>query len=85
MTNDVVTYTDPWSRRLITEESVTNRNCKHTYDKATVMKFLDKANKDKKTLECPNVGCNQKNPITKDCLYTDLEIQRKVARQKGRR
>jgi len=85
VTNDVVTYTDPWSRKLITEESLTNRNCKHTYDKTTVLKFLDKAAKDKKPLKCPVVGCNQKNPITKDVLYTDPEIQRKVVKQRGKK
>lgn len=84
VTEDEVRYTDPWTRKLITEESVTNKNCKHTYDKATAIKFLENAKKNRKDLRCPVVGCMQSTAITKECLYTDKEVQRKVKKQ-GRR
>jgi len=84
VTEDEVTYTDPWSRTLITDESVTNKKCKHTYDKKTAMRMIDNSVKSKKALKCPVVGCSNKDPILKAHLYTDPEIQRKVAKQRKR-
>ena len=80
MTEDSETFLDPWSRKPIVSEPVTNRKCKHTYEKSTVMKFLEKYTKSKKALKCPVVGCGN-NSITKADLYTDSEIKKKIARQ----
>eukprot|EP00092_Neocalanus_flemingeri_P015864 GFUD01017174.1.p1 GENE.GFUD01017174.1~~GFUD01017174.1.p1 ORF type:complete len:213 (-),score=68.13 GFUD01017174.1:270-908(-) len=80
MTEESETFIDPWSRKPIAEEPVTNRKCKHTYEKATVMKFLEKHSKTRKALKCPIMGCGNNN-ITAADLYTDPEIKRKVARQ----
>jgi len=61
VTDSEVTYTDPWSKKLITGECVTNRACGHVYDKAVVLKFIEM----KKTTKCPVVGCSNRNPISK--------------------
>merc|ERR1712059_161864 len=74
------TYTDPWTRKLITDEPVTNKKCGHTYEKVTVMRFIERNNKSKKPLKCPVMGCGNNN-ITKADLFTDPEIKKKVARQ----
>merc|ERR1712192_243440 len=70
------TFIDPWSRKPIADEPVTNKKCKHTYEKATVMKFLEKHSKTKKALKCPIMGCGNNN-ITMADLYTDPEIKRR--------
>jgi len=80
MTEDSEIFLDPWSRKPITGEPVTNRKCKHTYDNATVTKFLEKNIKAKKQLKCPVVGCGN-NSIRMADLYTDPEVKRKVVRQ----
>eukprot|EP00090_Calanus_glacialis_P019372 TRINITY_DN2976_c0_g1_i1.p1 TRINITY_DN2976_c0_g1~~TRINITY_DN2976_c0_g1_i1.p1 ORF type:complete len:224 (-),score=76.12 TRINITY_DN2976_c0_g1_i1:159-794(-) len=80
VTDDSETFIDPWSRKPIVSDPITNRKCKHTYEKATVMKFLEKYTKSKKALKCPVVGCGN-NSITKADLYTDTEIRKKIARQ----
>ena len=41
------------------------RKCKHTYDKKTAMKMLEKGQKSQKTVKCPVVGCSNKDPIVK--------------------
>jgi len=84
VTEDEVTYTDPWSRALITDESVTNRKCKHTYDKKTAMRMIDNSIKNKKPVKCPVVGCSNKDPILKAHLFTDPEVQKKVVKQRKR-
>ena len=62
------------------------------------MKMLEKGQKSQKTVKCPVVGCSNKDPIVKvglihfsshdwdfqAHLYTDTEIQRKVAKQRKR-
>ena len=80
MTEESETFIDPWSRKPIAEDPVTNKKCKHTYEKSTVMKFLEKYSKTKKALKCPIMGCGNNNVVMSD-LYTDPEIKRKVARQ----
>eukprot|EP00092_Neocalanus_flemingeri_P023142 GFUD01025093.1.p1 GENE.GFUD01025093.1~~GFUD01025093.1.p1 ORF type:complete len:213 (+),score=73.93 GFUD01025093.1:62-700(+) len=80
VTDDTETYIDPWSRKPIVDDPITNRKCKHTYEKATVMKFLEKYTKSKKSLKCPVVGCGN-NSITKTDLYSDTEIRKTIARQ----
>jgi len=78
VTDSEVTYTDPWSKKLITGECVTNRACGHVYDKAVVLKFIEM----KKTTKCPVVGCSNRNPISKAQLFTDPDIQKKVNKQR---
>jgi len=84
VTDNEVTYIDPWSRALITDESVTNKKCNHTYDKKTAMKMIETNLKSRKPLRCPVVGCSNKDPILKAHLYTDPEVQRKVVKQRKR-
>jgi len=80
MTESTQTFIDPWTRRPITDDPVTNRKCGHTYERATVMKFLEKYSKVKKKLKCPIVGCTNDN-ITKSDLYTDQKIKRMIQAQ----
>ena len=79
MTDDTETFIDPWSRKPIASDPVTNRKCKHTYERETVTRFLEKYAKSKKPLKCPVVGCGN-GSIVKSDLYTDPEIKKKVAR-----
>ena len=83
MTEEPETFLDPWSRKPISGEPVTNKKCKHTYEKATVMKFLENYKKTKKALKCPIVGCGNNSIVMSD-LFTDPEIKKKVARQNRR-
>ena len=80
MTESTQTFIDPWTRKPITDDPVTNRKCGHTYERATVMKFLEKYSKVKKKLKCPIVGCTNDN-ITKSDLYTDQKIKRMIQAQ----
>ena len=80
MTESTQTFIDPWTRKPITDDPVTNRKCGHTYERATVMKFLEKYSKVKKKLKCPIVGCTNDN-ITKSDLYTDQKIKRIIQAQ----
>ena len=41
------------------------RKCKHTYDKKTAMKMIDKGIQTKKPVKCPVVGCSNKDQIVK--------------------
>ena len=66
MTEESETFIDPWSRKPIADEPVTNKKCKHTYEKATVMKFLEKHSKTKKALKCPIMGCGNNNTAMAD-------------------
>jgi len=80
MTQESETFQDPWTRKLITDEPITNKKCGHTYEKATVMRFIERNSKSKKPLKCPVMGCANNN-IVKSDLYTDPEVKNKVARQ----
>ena len=80
MTDDTQTFIDPWTRKNITDDPITNRKCGHTYEKAIVMKFLEKYAKAKKPLKCPVVGCTNNN-ITKADLYNDAAIRKKIFSQ----
>ena len=84
MTETTEKFIDPWSRKPIVSEPVTNKKCRHTYEKSTVMKFLETYSKKKKNLKCPVMGCGNDNIIKSD-LYTDPEIKRKVAQQSRER
>ena len=60
VTDDTETFIDPWTRKPIVDDPITNRwqrsltldtpdtntylfrKCGHTYEKATVMRFLEK-------------------------------------------
>ena len=76
MTEDTQTFIDPWTRKTITDDPITNKKCGHTYEKSVVMRFLDS----KKTVKCPVVGCNN-NKITKADLYSDASIKKKIMMQ----
>ena len=80
MTESTQTFIDPWTRKPITDDPITNRKCGHSYERATVMKFLEKYSKVKKKLKCPIVGCTNDN-ITKSDLYTDQKIKRMIQAQ----
>jgi len=79
LTEETQLFKDPWTRKPITDP-VTNRKCGHTYERATVAKFLDKSKSDKKPLKCPVVGCSNNN-ITRGDLYPDADIKRKVMKE----
>ena len=79
MTDDTQVFIDPWTRKNITDP-ITNRKCGHTYEKTTVMKFLEKYSKEKKKVKCAVVGCTI-NDIKKADLHTDAAIKKKIMAQ----
>merc|ERR1719219_1690228 len=61
VTQDNQIFTDPWTRKPINKEPLTNKVCGHTYEKSTVMMVLGRSAKSKKPVKCPFVGCSVDN------------------------
>lgn len=78
------TYIDPWLRKPISKEPVTNRVCGHTYDRDMVLKQLKMSARSQKALKCPVVGC-QNNDVKQADLYMDEIIKRKIMKQAARK
>ena len=83
VTEETQEFKDPWTRKLI-EDPVTNKVCGHTYERATVERFLERNAKSRKQTKCPVVGCTNNN-ITKSQLFTDPNIKRQIMKQNSRR
>ena len=52
---------DPWTRKPITGDAVTNRRCGHVYDNGTVNRHLEKLGNSGKKLRCPVSNCQNEN------------------------
>ena len=53
--------TDPWTRKPITGDAVTNRRCGHVYDNGTVNRYLEKLENSGRKLRCPVSNCTNDN------------------------
>jgi len=74
VTETTESYKDPLTKLTI-KDPVKSRTCNHSYERSTILKFLEKARK------CPHSGCI--HVLSRVDLMDDLELKRKLLRIKN--